>query len=445
MIVPRFSLIVLAAVTVIPLLGMAVEQPSLAIPAGLVLLVVAAVAAADANLGVRRVKGLHVILPAKLRWIQGRSARFEIIFEMHEARAQSVRIGFAFPPELAPSQEELTFDLPAQAGKHFGACDCLPTQRGLFRIDGCHYEIPSPLGLWDVRGKNLQPVEVRAYPNLESERKHVASLFLRTNRAGTRAVRQVGQGRDFEKLREYVAGDGFDTIHWKATARRGHPITKVFQLERTQEVYVILDASRLSGRLQVPGDPSQGMHLDRYIAAALVLGLAAEKQGDLFGLLTFSDRVQGFVRARNGKEHYGACREALYRLEPRSVSPDFEEVISFIRLRLRRRALLVFMTDLDDPVLMESFRRSVDLICRKHLVLVQMLQAGQSRPVFTNPDVANVDDLYRDLASHLNWHDLRQLSLELQQHGVTLSLPATEHFSAETISSYLRVKQRQLL
>jgi len=94
---------------------------------------------------------------------------------------------------------------------------------------------------------------------------------------------------------------------------------------------------------------------------------------------------------------------------------------------------------------MESFRRSVDLICRKHLVLVQMLQGGKSQPVFTNPDVAGVDDLYRDLASHLTWHDLRQLSLALQQHGVALSLPAQEQFSAETISSYMRVKQRQLL
>jgi uncharacterized protein (DUF58 family) len=445
MIVPRPSLIALAAIAVIPLLGMAVAQPSLTMPAALLLVVLAAVAAFDASWGIRQLRILRVLLPEKLRWIQGRTARFEIVFETTAARAFPVRVGFGFPAALVPPEEELTFELPAQAGKHHAACECLPTQRGLFRIEGCHYEIPSPLGLWDVRGRNLQPIEVRAYPNLESERKHVASLFLRTNRAGSRAVRQVGQGRDFEKLREYVPGDGFDTIHWKATARRGHPITKVFQLERTQEVYVILDASRLSGRLQVPGDPAQGTHLDRYIAAALVLGLAAEKQGDLFGLLTFSDRVLGFVRARNGKEHYGACREALYRLEPRSVSPDFEEVISFIRLRLRRRALLIFMTDLDDPVLMESFQRSVDLICRKHLVLVQMLQSGKSQPVFTNPNVAGVDDVYRDLASHLTWHDLRQLSVALQQHGVALSLPANEEFSAETISSYLRVKQRQLL
>jgi uncharacterized protein (DUF58 family) len=242
-----------------------------------------------------------------------------------------------------------------------------------------------------------------------------------------------------------VAGDGYDTIHWKATAHRGRPITKVFQVERTQEVYVIVDASRLTGRLQNPDDPTKGTRLDRYIAAALLLGLAAEKQGDLFGLLTFSSSILGFVRARNGKEHYNACREALYRLEPQAVSPDFDEVASFIRLRLRRRALLVFLTDLDDPVLSQSFMRAAELICHQHLVIVHTLASGGVRPVFTNPGVQEVDDLYRDLAEHLAWNDLRQHTLALQQRGVHLSLLKGEQFCAETTSAYLRVKQRQMI
>lgn len=445
MIVPRPSLIILASVTFIPLLGMAVSLPGFFWPALGLLGAAVLMAAVDAYMGIKLLKTITVHLPGKLRWSQGRSAKLELIFETRLPRFFRLRVGLAFPSELVPQEEEMTIDLPAQAGKHYVFCDCLPMRRGLFKIEGCYYEISSPSRLWDIRGQNVQSIEVRAYPSLESERKQVASLFLRTNRTGMRAMRQVGQGRDFEKLREYVPGDGYDTIHWKATARRGHSITKVYQVEKTQEVYVIIDASRLSARLQVPGDPSQGTHLDRYIAATLVLGLAAEKQGDLFGLLTFGDHVLNFVRARNGKEHYSACREALYRLEPQSVSPDFEEIASFIRLRLRRRALLVFMTDLDDPVIMESFQRSADIICRKHLVLVQMLQTGKLRPVFTNPDIATVDDLYQDLAHHLAWHDLRQLSLSLQQHGVTLSLLSREEFSTETTSNYLRVKQRQLL
>lgn len=444
--VPRLRLILLALVTVIPLLGVAASRPSaLPLAAGLLMLLIL-VAGADAYYGRQRLRGLKVLLPDKLRWIQDRPATLEIGFETRGMpQPLQLRAALAFPAEIVPVQEEMTVVLPAAAGRHFLACECRPHRRGLFRIEGCYYETTSPLGLWDVRGRADSSIEVRVYPNMESERKQVAALFLRTRHSGSFATRQVGQGRDFEKLREYVPGDGFNTIHWKATARRGHPITKVFQIEKTQEIYVVLDASRLSARLQIPGDPTQGTHLDRYIAAALVLGLAAEKQGDLFGLVTFSDRVLNFVRARNGKEHYGACREALYGLEPQQVSPDFEEIATFARMRLRRRALLVFMTDLDDPVLMESFQHAVELIGRKHLVLVQMLQPGNVQPVFTNPGVARVDDIYQDLARHLAWHDLRQLTLSLRQLGVGLTVCAAEQFSAEATSNYLRVKQRQLL
>jgi uncharacterized protein (DUF58 family) len=445
MIVPRPTLILLVAAALVPLLGLGGLWPELLVPSGALFVLLIAAAGFDAWLGYMRLNNVGVVYPAKIRGVQGKPAHLELGFETTRAQAITLRVGLAFPPELKPIEEELTVRLPARAGRHLVSFEFSPQRRGLFTIEGCYYESASPLSLWDVRAKKLQRVEVRAYPNLESERKHVASLFLRTNRGGFRAVRQVGQGRDFEKLREYVAGDSYDTIHWKATAHRGHPITKVFQVERTQEVYVIVDASRLTGRLQNPEDPTQGTRLDRYIAAALLLGLAAEKQGDLFGLLTFSSGILSFVRARNGKEHYNACREALYRLEPQAVSPDFEEVASFIRLRLRRRALLVFMTDLDDPVLSQSFMRGAELICHQHLVLVQMLAAGGVRPVFTNPHVREVDDLYRDLAEHIAWSELRQHTLALQHRGVQLSLMRGEQFCAETTSAYLRVKQRQMI
>ena len=153
-----------------------------------------------------------------------------------------------------------------------------------------------------------------------------------------------------------------------------------------------------------------------------MLGLAAEQQGDLFGLLTFSDRIQRFVRARNGRAHYGACRDALYTLQPQTVAPDFEELSAFIRLRLRRRALLVFLTSLDDPVLAETFGRNLDLICRQHLILVNMLQPPGARPVFSDANVGSVDELYRHLGGHVLWHNLRELGRTLQRRGVQFSL-----------------------
>ena len=278
-----------------------------------------------------------------------------------------------------------------------------------------------------------------------TERNNLAALFLNRGAFGVHAQRQIGKGRDFEKLREYIPGDSYDEIHWKATAKRGHPVTKVFQIERTQEVYVIIDASRLSARTVADHANSHIPTLERYITAALVLGLAAERQGDLFGLVTFSDKVQNFVRAKNGRKHYSACRDAIYRLQPQIVTPDFEEMATFIRLRLRRRALLVFLTALDDPLLAESFVRSADLLCRQHLLLVNMVQPPGAHPLFSDASVASLDGLYRHLGGHLLWHNLRELGKVLQRRGVQFSLLENERLSAQLISQYLSVKQRQLL
>ncbi len=183
--------------------------------------------------------------------------------------------------------------------------------------------------------------------------------------------------------------------------------------------------------------------LERFVTAALVLGLAAEQQGDLFGIITFGDKVETFLRAKNGKAHYSICRDALYALEPRIVTPDYDELCTSIRLRLRRRALLLFLTSLDDPVLAESFVKNVDLIRRQHLVLVNMLQPPEVAPVFNNPTVQSADELYQHLGGHLLWNNLRELERLLQRRGVRFSLLKNERLSAELVSQYLNVKQRQ--
>jgi len=161
--------------------------------------------------------------------------------------------------------------------------------------------------------------------------------------------------------------------------------------------------------------------------------------------LTFTDGVDTFVRARNGKTHYSACRDALYTLQPQIVTPDFDELCTFIRLRLRRRALIVFLTSLDDPALAENFVRNVDLIRRQHLLMVNMIRQPGTTLMFTDPGVTSVDDLYRQVGGHLRWQKLRQLEKTLQRRGVHFSLLENERLSADLVSQYLSVKQRQLI
>ena len=415
------------------------------------------IAIADALYAPRRLARIEVRLPAVARMSRNRPARLEMRIRNPPPSAPPLRLALALPSAIQSAQEHTIVTLPRDSEWSQLSWPCVPLQRGRHAITAAYVGTSSSLGFWTVRKRLNIHSEVRVYPNLMRDRRELAALFLHRSRLGLHAQRQIGRGREFEKLREYIPGDGYDEIHWKATAKRGHPVTKVFQIERTQEVYVVIDSARLSGRRVPEQNPSDNQvqaeaqpasattTLDRFITAALTLGLATEQQGDLFGLVSFSNKVDDFVRARNGKAHYDVCRDVLYRLEPQEVSPDFDELFSFIRLRLRHRALLIFLTALDDPVLAESFVRNLELIRRQHMVLVNMVRPPGIGRLFSDRRVDSVDDIYLRLGGHLLWHNLRELQKVLERRGVRFGLLQNERLSAELVSQYLDVKRRQAL
>lgn len=446
-IVPQTRLLFWAGAVFVPFSLLAtVDEAGMVIAAiGIGALLVAALV--DALRGLTALDGIGVELPPVVRLAKDRAGEMQVRVGNSRQDQRRLRVGFAWPEELGAAKDTEAVLLPA--GTEWSAIrwPLHPVERGRRLIDRACLEGASPFGWWAVRGSVPVASELRVYPNLLTERRQLAALFLHRGSFGTHAQRQVGKGRDFEKLREYMHGDPIEEIHWKATAKRQQPVTKVFQIERTQEVYVVIDNSRLSRRSASAAQASgkEDSTLERVVTAALVVGLAAEQQRDLFGLITFSDRVSGFVRAKSGRAHFNACRDALYRLQPETVTPDFEEAASFIRLRLRRRALLLFLTALDDPVLAESFVRSMDLVCRQHLVLAGMLKPPGADALFRDTNPETVDDVYDRLGGHLQWHRLRELEKVLGRRGVRLQLIEHEELSAQLVSNYMNVKQRQLL
>ncbi len=465
MIVPQNRLLFWAGVVLVPFLFLAIAfgpGASMALPgvgrleevAGpvswTIIGIFAVLAALDAVLALNRLDNVSAACPEVVRFSKGREGEIPILIANAPGRIRRVRLGIPLPRSFRCEKEDVRARLPEGGGTSQITWPCTPLERGNYRLDAVYLETASMLGFWAVRRTTPTRTELRVYPNLQQERRNLAALFLNRGTLGVHAQRQVGKGREFEKLREYQPGDSYEDIHWKATAKRGHPITKTYQLERTQEVYVVVDASRLSARAtpprpEVPQEMADRSQLERFLTASLVLGLAAERQGDLFGTLVYSDRVDAFVRAKNGKPHYSACRDAIYAMEPRVVNPDFEELGAFIRLRMRRRALLVFLTNLDDPVLAESFLRMVDLIGRHHLLMVMMINPPGVQPIFSDSAVREPEDLYKELAGHMYWHDLREFERSLYRRGASLHLVRNEKLCTELVTQYMSIKQRQVL
>jgi uncharacterized protein (DUF58 family) len=444
MIVPSGRLLFGFALAGVLLAGLA--PGSLA--ARICLALLAAAVAVDAARARRALAGVAAEVPPIVRLTAQRAGTIDVLLSRGAGTPDHLRVALPLAQEIGGSRDPLPVLFPAEVPRARVAWPCRPTRRGLHRIEEVCLEATSPFGLWLARRCLPVAGELRVYPNLLKERRSLAAIFLRRTLPGLHAHRLMGKGREFDKLREYIRGDSSEDIHWKATAKRARPVTKVFQVERTQQIYVVLDGSRVSARPASPGRTAAAAAapvLDRSIEAALVLALAAERQGDVFGLVAFSDRIRKFLPARGGRSHFNACRDLLLSLEPEPVSPDFDELSIFLRLRLRRRALLFFLTDLEDPALAEAFVRNARALARRHLVIVAMRRPPDAAPLFSGDAPADLDAVYRRLAGHLSWQSLRELEQVLRRGGVELALLEDERLAADVVDRYLRVKQRQLL
>jgi uncharacterized protein (DUF58 family) len=448
MIAPRPSLIGWGAAIVLPLTILSTLFPNwrtLTLPA---IALFAVIALLDLLWSWRKYRDLEFVVSDTVRTIAGRSFQLPLRLFAPPARSGAIRVALVLPSSFSMARGDTLLNVKSGESPLPILLELRAESRGFFLISQIFFDWTSPLAWWIHRERQLIRCEVRVYPDLTTEGRHLAR-FLKRNEVGIHHYRHLGRGREFEKLREYEPGDGFDTIHWKATAKRRHPITKVYQTEKAQEVYVALDSSRLSGRLvadeYTESAGEQIPTLERAIASSLLLCAAAQSQGDLFGLLTFSDKIDHLVTARSGSAHFNRCRDVLAGLQTRLVSPDFGEIASTLMTRIKRRALIVFLTSLDDPVLSETFLSSMEFVARRHLVLAVMLLAPSVRPLFSLPGVEKIDDIYQNIAGHLHWTRLIELRRQLQQRGIQLCLVSNRSVSLETVSQYISLKRRQAL
>jgi uncharacterized protein (DUF58 family) len=449
MIAPRLRLVLVMSLVAIPLTTAAGLSRGFFSIAFLLIGFALLVVLSDLALGVGRYRTLQFSVPGTLRGIRGERVALVVRAQLSFPQNGSVRLAVRLPDGLEQEQELTTLSLARAYPETTMQIPFIGRSRGTFHIRSLYFDWCSPLGFWIHRDQRSIQCEVRIYPNLKLEGKQIAH-FLNRGAIGIHAQPQIGQGREFEKLRDYERGDSFDEINWKATAKRRFPVTKVFQLERSKEVYLALDTSRLSARQLPEISPLQNSgqtttHLDRAISAALLFCVAAERQGDRFGLISFSDKVNQLLKARSGPAHFNICRDVAVSLLPQTVSPDFSEIAATLKHRIKRRSLFVFLTSLDDPVAAEDFVQAVELLSRQHLILAVMIAPLAVQPLFSEGKIEDPDELYRKLAGHLSWVKLQNLQRLLARKGVQFHVVSNQQLGLRLVSYYMDLKRRQAL
>ncbi|HEX4756455.1 MAG TPA: DUF58 domain-containing protein [Terracidiphilus sp.] len=324
-----------------------------------------------------------------------------------------------------------------------------PRERGDVQAGALYLRYGSPLGL--IERWAVAPLEqaVRVYPALRQGEDQ--QMFLARGRQidlQLRQVRQRGLGRDFESLREYFVGDDLRDVCWTATARRGQLITRRYQTERNQAVWIVLDAGRLlRGRIEPDGsDPAAVSHskLDYACSTAIALAQLALYSGDRVGLLVYGQNVQQRVLPNRGGAHLRQMIEALAQARAESSEADHLRATATLNRYQHRRALILWITDLAETAMRpEVVDGALQLLHRHVLLFVAMAQPDVQAIAGALPK--NVEQMFRTAAAQ-ELVDRRELLLaKLRDRGaLTLDLDPSR-LTSEVLNRYLEVKERALI
>ncbi len=312
-----------------------------------------------------------------------------------------------------------------------------PLRRGDYRFGGCWLRYIGVFGL--VMRQHRYPLDapVKVYPNLLEVRKY--ELLARKDQLfeiGLKNARRLGEGTEFERLRDYERDDDYRRINWPATARLHKPITTDYQPERSQSVIIMLDAGRL---MTAPLGPLS--KLDYAINTTLLLAYVAILRGDRVGLLTFADGVTGYWEPGKGRRQFLVLLEALYKVQAQQVEADYMKASAFLSVKKSKRSLVVLFTDIIDREQANAMVRGFGRLAPRHLPMA-VTMADNEVLLMSKRDPQDAQQMYERIVSQ-GMLDDRAVALDaLQRRGaLTVDVPA-DKLTPAVVNKYLEVKAR---
>ena len=322
----------------------------------------------------------------------------------------------------------------------------LPAQRGDLPLGPIYLRYQSSFRFaerWATAGVGQL---VRVLPNLEQAKQHTLYLIRsRQIELEKRRRRQRGLGREFDSLREHRQGDEMREVCWTATARRNRLVTKVFQIERSQVVWLVLDAGRLlRARVDDPGSLVQLSKLDYAVNAALSLAQVAMHCGDRVGLLAYGNKVQQNLNAARGPHQVRAIVEALAQVHAEISEASHGRAAHALLSGQKRRSLIVWITDFAETATPPEVIEYALQMTPRHLVMFAAMGQPDLKALAEKTPESE-EEMYRQMAA-LEISQRRDLLLRgLRQRGVLALELMPGMLASQLVNQYLEVKERSLL
>lgn len=316
-----------------------------------------------------------------------------------------------------------------------------PTERGRYHFRKLNAFLRSPkLNLSRRKIRFFEDKEASVYPSIIQMKKYeFLAISNQLREYGIKKLRRIGQSQEFEQIREYVLGDDYRNINWKATGRKRELMVNEYIDERSQRVYSIIDMGRVMKM------PFEGLTLlDYSINACLALSNVVIKHQNKPGLITFSSGIDSFLPAEKKASQMNRLLETLYAQSTDFNESNYEQLFLYLSKRLKQRSLLLFYTNFETKNAMYRQIKYLRSIAKKHVLVVIFFENTELDEI-TDIKPATTEQIYIKTIGKKFVYDKHLIVNELNQYGIHTILTKPQELTVNTINKYLELRSRGLI
>ena len=312
-----------------------------------------------------------------------------------------------------------------------------PVKRGEYSFGALNIYAKTNVGLVSRRFRFSENKIVPVYPSYIQMRKYeLMAISNRLTEAGIKKIRRIGNNLEVESIKEYITGDDYRTMNWKATARKGELMVNNYQDEKSQQVYALIDKSRT---MQMP---FEGLSLlDYAINASLVISNIAVKKEDKAGLITFQHKVGTILPASRRSKQMQLILEGLYNQKTAFKEADFFRLYAAVKRKITQRSLLLLFTNFETLSGMYRQLPYLKNMAKSHLLVVIFFRNTELDELLSSK-AHSTKKIYRKAIAEKLSYEKHQIVKELNNHGIQSILTAPQHLTVNTINKYLELKAR---
>jgi len=398
----------------------------------------------------------------------GQQTRLEWRVRMNNESIVDLWLTDELHPALTTKPEELHLSIFPRE-ESIAEATVYPSERGDVAMGRIYLRYRGVLRLAE-RWAGAQPTlpsgnstHIRIFPALEESRDRTNFYLLRARQIEMqkRRLRLRGTGRDFESLRDYQEGDELRNVSWTATARRGKLVSRQFTVERSQQVWIVLDAGRLSRtafNLQrnlniLAAETEQERtaayqltvtQLDQATQAAAMLAQVVNGSGDKFAMMAYGRQVQQVLAPGAGPTHLRVLIDMLSRTRADRAEADHLSAMARLKNMQRRRGLVVWITELTDSAGRPEIVTAAAELVKRHLVVLVLLKHPELEEL-ANAKPTTRAAMFHTAAAQEMLERRRETIVQLERQGVLIVETTAKEIGINAISKYLEVKAQGML